>query len=52
LASKEKKKFNCKIRGVTLHPEVHSDAALGAEPSGTANEELDEELDLFSLLLP
>jgi hypothetical protein len=30
-----------------LRPEVHSDAALGARPSGTANEGLDEELDLF-----
>jgi hypothetical protein len=30
-----------------LHPGVHSDAALGAGPSGTANEGLDEELDLF-----
>jgi hypothetical protein len=30
-----------------LHPDVHSDTALGAGPSGTANEGLDEELDLF-----
>jgi hypothetical protein len=30
-----------------LHPDVHSDAALGAGPSGIANEGLDEELDLF-----
>jgi hypothetical protein len=30
-----------------LNPDVHSDTALGAEPSGTANEGLDEELDLF-----
>jgi hypothetical protein len=30
-----------------LHPDVHFDAALGAGPSGTANEGLDEELDLF-----
>jgi hypothetical protein len=30
-----------------LHPEVHSDVALGAGPSGKANEGLDEELDLF-----
>ena len=35
-----------------LHPEVHSDTALGAGPSRTANEGLDDELDLFSLLLP
>jgi hypothetical protein len=30
-----------------LHLDVHSDAALGAGPSGIANEGLDEELDLF-----
>jgi chromosome segregation ATPase len=30
-----------------LHPDVHSDTALGARPSGTANEGLEEELDLF-----
>jgi hypothetical protein len=35
-----------------LHPDVHSDTALGSGPSGTTNEGLDEELDLFSLLLP
>jgi hypothetical protein len=30
-----------------LHPNVPSDAAMGAGPSGIANEGLDEELDLF-----
>jgi glutamine synthetase type III len=36
-----------------LHPDVPSDAAImGAEPSGTASEEPDGELDLFRPLLP
>jgi hypothetical protein len=30
-----------------LHPDVPSDTAMGAGPSGTANEGLDGELDLF-----
>jgi hypothetical protein len=30
-----------------LHPDVPSDAGLGAGPPGTANEGLDKELDLF-----
>jgi hypothetical protein len=30
-----------------LHPDVPSDASIGAGPSGTTNEGLDEELDLF-----
>jgi hypothetical protein len=30
-----------------LHPDVPSDTAMGAGPSGTANKGLDEELDLF-----
>jgi hypothetical protein len=30
-----------------LHPNVPSDAAMGAGPSGITNEGLDEELDLF-----
>jgi chromosome segregation ATPase len=32
-----------------LHPDVHSNAALGAGPSGTANEGLDKEFDRFQL---
>ena len=36
-----------------LHPDVPSDvAAMGAGPSGTANEGPDGELDLFRPLLP
>jgi hypothetical protein len=35
-----------------LHPDVPSDAAMGARPSGTTREGPDEELDLFQPLLP